>query len=88
MWARADVTCFLCGHVAGWIEGDEVTLSMHHAFHPNTAPDWRTLRAHGRLRCPRCNGSVFFGDSEALRVRGGEVTAAAFAAAREATRAT
>lgn len=89
MWVRADVTCFLCGHVAGWIEGDDATLSLHHAFHPDTAPDWGTLRAHGRLRCARCDGSVFFGEPEPVRTRGGtEVTAADFAAvAVEATSA-
>lgn len=81
MHVRADVKCYFCGHTAGEVEGEYATISKTHTFKPLTERDQRTVRGHGALRCPRCDGPVYLEGIEPLRVRRSRVpvTAADFA---------
>lgn len=67
MLLRAEVKCYLCGHVSGQIEGqpgDRLTIANFRAVPESDGP---RLAQHGRICCSRCGGGVFLDNWESVR---------------------
>ena len=57
-----ELTCLPCGDIAGYVEDRRIVRAVF--------PDGIRLE-HGRLRCGRCNGLLFSGNSGTATSRAG-----------------
>ena len=67
MLMRADVKCYLCGHISGQIEGlpgDKVNVQ---SFRPVSGDEGPRLTRKGSICCSRCGGGVFLDEWETAR---------------------
>jgi hypothetical protein len=62
MRIKADVKCYMCGHVSGQIEGEKDAPLTVRSFRPRPGYRGPAPRPGDRLRCERCQGPVYLED--------------------------
>ena len=67
MLLRADVKCYLCGHVSGHLEGRPGDRLCPANFRATAESGGPRLTRNGRICCARCGGGVFLDEWELVR---------------------
>jgi len=62
MIVKAEVKCYLCGHISGHLEGEKDAPLTVQSFRPRAGYRGPAPRPGDRLCCERCGGPVFLED--------------------------